>query len=163
MFKIKTSGKVSDDVPKHSDAYKDLIFFENNFKGVMPFEVMIDTKKKNKVILSNDLWKKVDELQDSISTLQVFSHPVSIVEVMKYGNQTFYKGDIKQYQVPNQFDKMKVLEYFRRGLDDNKESVNQSYIDTSWRYVRIRSQMKDMGTDEMAKIVKRIELQVCFN
>jgi len=159
MFRIKPSGKVADDVPKHSETYADLNFFENNFTGVMPFEVMIDTKKKNKVILSGNLWKKVDELQDSIASLGMFSHPVSIVEVMKYGNQAFYHGAIKQYKVPNQFDKMKVLEYFKRGLEDKNEVSNQSYIDTSWRYVRIRAQMKDMGTYEMDATVKRIEQQ----
>jgi predicted RND superfamily exporter protein len=159
MFRIKPSGKVADDVPKHSKTYADLNFFENNFTGVMPFEVMIDTKKKNKVILSGNLWKKVDALQDSISSLNMFSHPVSIVEVMKYGNQTFYNGVTKQYQVPNQFDKMKVLEYFKRGLEGKKDMANQSYIDTAWRYVRIRAQMKDMGTYEMDAIVKRIEQQ----
>jgi len=159
MLRIKPSGKVADDVPKHSETYADLNFFENNFNGVMPFEVMIDTKKKNKVILSGSLWKKVDALQDSIFSLGMFSHPVSIVEVMKYGNQAFYNGATKQYKVPNQFDKMKVLEYFKRGLEDKNEVANQSYIDTSWRYVRIRAQMKDMGTYEMDATVKRIEEQ----
>jgi uncharacterized protein len=159
MFRIKPSGKVADDVPKHSETYKDLTFFENNFNGVMPFEIMIDTKKKNKVILSGNLWKKVDQLQDSIESLHMFSHPVSIIEVMKYGNQAYYKGVTKQYQVPNQFDKMKVLEYFKRGLTDKKDLANQAYIDTAWRYIRIRAQMKDMGTYEMDAIVKRIEQQ----
>lgn len=159
MFRIKPSGKVADDVPKHSETFKDLTFFENNFNGVMPFEIMIDTKKKNKVILSGNLWKKVDQLQDSIESLNMFSHPVSIIEVMKYGNQAFYNGVTKQYQVPNQFDKMKVLEYFKRGLTDKKDLANQAYIDTAWRYIRIRAQMKDMGTYEMDAIVKRIEQQ----
>jgi hypothetical protein len=159
MFRIKPSGKVADDVPKHSETFKDLTFFENNFNGVMPFEIMIDTKKKNKVILSGNLWKKVDQLQDSIESLNMFSHPVSIIEVMKYGNQAYYKGVTKQYQVPNQFDKMKVLEYFKRGLTDKKDLANQAYIDTAWRYIRIRAQMKDMGTYEMDAVVKRIEQQ----
>ena len=159
MFRIKPSGKVADDVPKHSETFKDLTFFENNFNGVMPFEIMIDTKKKNKVILSGNLWKKVDQLQDSIESLNMFSHPVSIIEVMKYGNQAYYKGVTKQYQVPNQFDKMKVLEYFKRGLTDKKDLANQAYIDTTWRYIRIRAQMKDMGTYEMDAVVKRIEQQ----
>ncbi len=159
MFRIKPSGKVADDVPKHSETYADLMFFENNFTGVMPFEVMIDTKKKNRVILSGNLWKKVDQLQDSISSLNMFSHPVSIVEVMKYGNQAFYNGSTKQYMVPNQFDKTKVLEYFRRGLEGKDDVSNQSYIDTSWRYIRIRAQVKDMGTYEMDAIVKRIQQQ----
>ncbi len=159
MFRIKPSGKVADDVPKHSETFKDLTFFENNFNGVMPFEIMIDTKKKNKVILSGNLWKKVDQLQDSIESLKMFSHPVSIIEVMKYGNQAYYKGVTKQYQVPNQFDKMKVLEYFKRGLTDKKDLANQAYIDTAWRYIRIRAQMKDMGTYEMDAVVKRIEKQ----
>jgi len=161
MVRIKPSGKVADDVPKHSDTYRDITYFENNFTGIMPFEVMIDTKKEKRVILSGNLWKKVDELQDSIQSLGMFSHPVSLIEIMKYGNQAYYKGNPKQYIVPNQFDKSKVLDYFRRGLGNRNDSMQQtqSYLDTTWRYVRIRAQMKDMGTYEMDAVVKRIEQQ----
>ncbi len=162
MVRIKPSGKVADDVPKHSDTYRDITYFENNFTGIMPFEVMIDTKKEKRVILSGNLWKKVDELQDSIESLGMFSHPVSLIEIMKYGNQAYYKGNPKQYAVPNQFDKSKVLDYFRRGIGNRNDSTmgqTQSYLDTTWRYVRIRAQMKDMGTYEMDAVVKRIEQQ----
>ena len=44
---MKTSGKIVDDFRKDDPIYIDLKFFENNFGGVMPFEISIDTKKKN--------------------------------------------------------------------------------------------------------------------
>jgi hypothetical protein len=49
MTKIKTIGYVVDDLPKKDVVYTDLRFFEKNFNGVLPFEVMINTKQPNGV------------------------------------------------------------------------------------------------------------------
>lgn len=159
MFKIKPSGKVADDVPKHSETYRDLSFFENNFQGVMPFEIMIDTKKERKVRTSPKLWKKINALQDSISSLQLFSRPVSFIELTKYANQTFYRGAENQYRIPNQFDILEIQNYISKNRNQKNDSLLQSYVDSTGRYVRIRAQMKDMGTYEMDKLVKKIENQ----
>ena len=46
---IKTSGNVVDDIPKHDIIYQDLLFFEQQYVGVLPFEIAIDTKEPNGV------------------------------------------------------------------------------------------------------------------
>ena len=46
IFKLKTEGFIVDDLPKTDKIYKDLKFFESNFNGVMPLEIVIDTKKR---------------------------------------------------------------------------------------------------------------------
>lgn len=159
MLRIHTSGKVADDVPKNSTTYSDLIFFENNFKGVMPFEIMIDTKKRKKAWLSEKIWKKVDALQDSISTLGSFSRPISYIDLLKYANQSYYKGATGEYRLPNSFDIPGIMRYQRNGKQNRNDSLSQSYVDTSGQYIRIHAQMKDMGTYEMEEVTRRIEQQ----
>jgi predicted RND superfamily exporter protein len=159
MLLIRASGKVADDVPKHSQTYSDLTFFENNFNGVMPFEIMIDTKKEKKATLSPKLWKKVNELQDSIASIHLFSRPVSFIELVKYCNQSYYRGSEKEYRIPNQLDLPNIQSFIRNSREGGNDSLLVSYMDTTGRYIRIRAQMKDMGTHEMDKTIQRITEQ----
>src|SRR5690606_8718300 len=53
ISKMTTTGNLIDDLPKNDPIVEDLKFFEKGFNGVMPFEVMIDTKEKNGVFADN--------------------------------------------------------------------------------------------------------------
>lgn len=159
MYQIESSGKIADEVPQHSETYSDLAFFENNFNGVMPFEIMIDTRKEKKARLSQKLWKKVDQLQDSIALNHKFSRPVSFIDLIKYCNQAYYRGNQNEYRIPNQLDLPRIQQFIGKSNENNKDSLLSSYIDTSSRYIRVRAQMKDMGTYEIEDLINKIDHQ----
>jgi hypothetical protein len=46
IFRLKSEGHIVDDLPKTDRIYTDLKFFEHNFKGVMPLEIVVDTKSE---------------------------------------------------------------------------------------------------------------------
>jgi len=46
MSKLKSEGFIVDDLPKQDKIYTDLKWFENNFGGVMPLEIMVIPKRK---------------------------------------------------------------------------------------------------------------------
>ena len=50
---IDLNGYVVDDLPSKEPVNSDLLFFEKNFKGVLPFEIAIDTKKRNGLYSDN--------------------------------------------------------------------------------------------------------------
>lgn len=81
-----------DDISKKDRLYKDMLFFEKHFKGVMPFEITLDTKR-NRGVLRMDNLKKIDQLQDTLLTYTHFSKPLSVVELVKFSKQAFYRGD----------------------------------------------------------------------
>ena len=64
IFKLKTVAFIVDDLPKDDTIYTDLKFFEKNFKGVMPLEIVVDTKKRNGLAGMRALivYSKVDSL-----------------------------------------------------------------------------------------------------
>lgn len=97
---LKTTGNVVDDISKKDKLYKDMIFLEKNFKGVMPLEITVDTKK-NRGILRLSTLRKIDQLQDTLATFPEFSKPISVVEVVKSAKQAFYRGNPKMYSLPN--------------------------------------------------------------
>lgn len=156
MSLIKTSGRVADDVPRHSRAFRDMEFFESEFNGVMPFEVLIDTKKKKGAsFIKTKLWRRVSALQDSLLQFGKFSRAVSAIELIKYANMVYYNGSPAEYRIPNELDMGKISKYSASITGD--ESLIRSYIDTAWRYIRIRSQMADMGTWEMKQVTHEIK------
>ncbi len=157
MSLIKTSGRVADDVPRHSRAFRDMEFFESEFNGVMPFEILIDTKKKKGAsFVKTKLWKRVSELQDSLMQYGKFSRAVSAIELIKYANQVYYNGSPAEYRIPNELDMGKISKY--AGGAVGGDSLMQSYVDPEWRYIRIRSQMADMGTLEMKEVTHDIKM-----
>ena len=47
---IKISGSLIEDMPKGAEFYKDIKFFEQEYEGIMPLEILIDTKRKKGVM-----------------------------------------------------------------------------------------------------------------
>ena len=52
MYQIKISGSIIEDMPKKTGFFDDILFYENEFDGVMPLEIMIDTKRKKGALKS---------------------------------------------------------------------------------------------------------------
>lgn len=150
MTLMKTSGKLVDDL-KHTDpVYKDLKFFEKNFGGVMPFEISIDTKKKNGAMRLTTI-QKIDELQQVLAEYPVFSRPLSLAEFAKFATQSFYNGDSAFYAVPNNHESVFIFSYLPTKVENGKNML-RTFIDSTKRYTRISVQMADVGTAEMNAI-----------
>ena len=158
MTLIKTSGKVVDDIPVKDPIYVDLKFFETNFKGVMPFEISIDTKKKNGVMKLSTI-NKIDQLQNEILKFNIFSKPLSLAEMVKFSKQAYYNGNREMYQMPDNNEKNFILQYFPSKIS-GKKNVMHSFIDSTKQFTRISFQMEDVGTNEMNIITKNLKPKI---
>ncbi len=121
ITKLETTGKIVDDIPKKDVMYKDLMFIEKNFNGVMPFEISIDTKKKKGVQKLSTI-KKIEQLEQVLSTYPELSKSISIAEVLKFSKQAFYRGNESMYSLPNDQEKNFILRYIP-GQEGNKRTV----------------------------------------
>ena len=157
---MKTSGKIVDDFETDDPIYLDLKFFEHNFGGVMPFEVSIDTKKKNGVFTGTTL-DKINELQKMVNTYPEFSKPLSIAELFKFSKQAYFGGDSTMYSMPSNVEKGFIMGYLPKNQNGKKNNLLYAYLDSSKRYTRVSFQMADVGTKHMdslmAKIYPRID------
>ena len=64
---LKNNGYMVDDIPRNHPVLKNLKFFEKNFNGVMPFEIVYDTEKPNGY-LSTGVMVRVDRLQRKLTS-----------------------------------------------------------------------------------------------
>ncbi len=154
ISKLKTTGNIVDDISKKDQLYKDLIFFEEHFKGVMPLEITIDTKKKKGVMRLSNI-QKIEQLQEVLATYPELSKPLSISEVVKFAKQAFYKGNEKMYALPNSQEKNFILSYVP-DVDGGEKTILNSFVDQDLQTTRISVQMANIGTMEIKKIMDKL-------
>jgi len=151
IYTIKVSGSLLEDMPKTAGFYKDIVFFEEEFDGIMPLEILIDTKRKQGVLKLSTL-KRMEKLQELLEETPELSKPISIINLVKYSKQAFYNGNPKYYQIPTSQEKNFILPLYAKSFKSSNENVMKSYVDSTGRYARITTFMKDIGTDQMDRI-----------
>ncbi len=149
IYTIKISGSILEDMPQNTTFFKDVKFFESEFDGVMPLEILIDTKKAKGVMKLSTL-KRMDELEKFIQDIPELSKPLSVNRLVKYSKQAYYNGNPKYYQLPSSQERNFIMPY-ARNLSSG-EGLMQSYVDSTGRYARITTFMKDVGTEKMEEI-----------
>jgi len=155
MTKINVVGYVVDDLPKKDRIYTDLRFFEENFHGVLPFEVNIDTKKPKGVFSNNArTLYKIKSFEKLMSNYPEFSKPVSAVEGLKFAYQAYNDGNPKFYVLPGSLELNKLSEY--NSTVKGKENKLMSFIDTTKQFTRVSFQMADIGSAKMKSLVNEI-------
>lgn len=154
---VKTTGNFADDIPKGSVLLNDLFFFEQQFKGIMPFDVLIDTKKPNGAIKISCL-KKIDKLHDEINKHPEFSRAFSITDLIKFFKQGFYNNSQDFYSIPNSQEKDWILSYVDKS--NFNPSLFISLTDSSNRYARVSANVADIGISQMERLKDSLQTKV---
>ncbi len=157
IYQIKISGSLLDDMPQKAEFFEDIRFFEKEFNGVMPLEIMIDTKRKKGIMKLNTL-KKMSELEDLIIEIPELSKPISIVSLVKYSKQAYYNGNPKYYQLPTSQENSFILSYAKKSSTDI--DLLKNFVDSTGQYARITTFMKDIGTDKMERIEETLKNKI---
>ena len=157
IYQIKISGSLIEDMPKDKEFFQDIRFFENEFNGIMPLEIMVDTKRKKGVMKLSTL-KRMEELEELIKETPGLSRPISVVDLAKYSKQAYYNGNPKYYQLPTSQENSFILSYAK----NSKTDINllNSFVDSTGQYARMTTFMKDIGTDKMERIEENIQAKI---
>lgn len=158
MMRLHTVGHIVDDLPKDDKVYLDLKFFEKNFRGVMPLEIVVDTKKKNGAV-SLPVLQKVDELNAYLKQFPEIGHSLSITEGVKFARQAYYDGDSSSYAIPNMFDAAFIQPYLRMKGGDKNSMFNKlisAFMDSTKQKTRISVSMADVGSRRLPILLDSI-------
>jgi predicted RND superfamily exporter protein len=149
IYNIKISGSLVEDMPKKTEFFKSIRFFEKEYKGIMPLEILVDTKRKKGVMKLATL-KRMNELQEYIEDFPEFSQSLSVVDLVKYSKQAYYNGNPEYYQLPNSQERSFILSYAKSSTKDT--NLLKSYVDSTGQFARITTFMKDIGTERFDRI-----------
>ena len=159
MNKIKISGNLIEDMPTNSEFVKDIKFFEKEFKGVLPLEVMIDSRRKNGMTRLANL-KRMNDFHEHILKIPELSNPISIVNLSKYIKQSFYNGNPNYFQLPSSQENTFISSYIKNS--NFKLGEKNSYINETGQIARVTTMIGEIDTEVMEGIeeslLKGIEL-----
>ncbi|WP_229214866.1 efflux RND transporter permease subunit [Dyadobacter bucti] len=159
MTKIRTIGYVVDDLPKKDVVYTDLRFFEKNFNGVLPFEVMINTKQPNGIFADQaKVLYKIKALQTEMAKFPEFSKPVSVVEASRFLYQAYRGGDAKYYALPGVLELNKLTNYVQ-GKQGAAKQLN-AFLNEDKSVTRVSFQMADVGSERIKELMQQIRPKV---
>ena len=164
IAKLKTQAFIVDDLPQKDKIYTDLKFFESNFGGILPLEIIIDTKKKNGIAGSRALnvYDKVAAFSEHLTTYPELAKPLSLAEGLKFAKQGFYDGDSNNYAMPNAFDGAFLADYLKPNKSSNTsqgslQKLMSSFIDSNRQITRISVNMADIGSLRMPALIDTLE------
>jgi len=157
IYQIKISGSLIEDMPKDAEFFKDIRFFEQEFNGIMPLEIMVDTKRKKGVMKLSTL-RRMNELEELIIETPELSKPISVVSLVKYSKQAYYNGNPKHYQLPTSQENSFILSYAKNSTSN--VDLFKNFVDSTGQYARITTFMKDIGTDKMEYIEENIQNKI---
>lgn len=155
---LTSSGKMVDDLKSNDKILTDLKFFEKNYGGIMPFEIVVDTKVKNGVMRLSTI-KKIEQLQNVIATYPEFSKSLSLADFAKTAKQAFFNGKKEYYSLPNENEKNFVFSYIK-STNSSMQGVFKSFVDSTKQMTRISVQIRDIGMTEMARIKSQMRTQI---
>mgnify|MGYP000706047931 CR=1 FL=1 len=157
LLKVESKGYMVDDIPKNHPAYIDLKFFEKNFSGVMPLEIVINTKKPKGVMQEATL-NRINRLQNKLTEYDELSRPLSIAEAAKFARQGYYNGNPSQYKLPSGFERGFVMAYLPKQMGNNE--LLGRFVDTTASVTRIIYNVADVGSIRISEIKQSIRAEV---
>ncbi|MEJ2162953.1 MAG: efflux RND transporter permease subunit, partial [Robiginitalea sp.] len=144
IYRIDISGSPIEDMPKKTEFFSDIRFFESEFDGIMPVEVVINTTQRNGVLKQATL-RRMDRLDLYIEETPELSRPASIVNLVKYSKQAFYNGIPKYYQLPTSQESNFILNIARKSGENG--DLLKSFVDSTGQIARMTTYMRDVKTD----------------
>ncbi len=159
IYEIRISGSLIEDMPKKTAFFDDIRFFEKEFDGVMPLEIMIDTKKKNGAMRLTNL-RRMEDLEETITDIPELSKPLSIVGVAKSFKQAYYNGNPEFFALPTSQEEAFILPYIKNSLDKSKGNQFKSYVSNDGSVARITTFIKDENGEKMDAIEQQLRHKI---
>ncbi|MGB5236800.1 MAG: MMPL family transporter [Flavobacteriaceae bacterium] len=149
IYQIKISGSPIEDMPKSAAFFDDIRFFEEEFKGIMPVEIVVDATRK-KGILKPATIRRMNEIGELVENTPELSTPVSVVNLVKYSKQAFYNGIPKYYQLPTSQENTFIMDVVRNS--EGNSDLLENFVDSTGQVARITTYIRDVKTERMEEI-----------
>lgn len=158
ISKLRTTGSVVDDIPHKDEMYQDLMYFEDQLNGLLPFEITVDTRKPRGVLRLSNL-QKLNKLHNLLSEYPELGKPYSAVTIAKVAKQTYYNGKSEYYELPNNQEKNFIMKYIP-DMESNNSSILNNLIDKDLQVARVMVQIKNLGTPEIERIKNDLTIRI---
>ena len=163
IYQINISGSMLDDMPKKQDFFKDIVFFDEQFNGIVPLQIIVDTKRKDGVFKLSTL-KRLEKIENVIKKIPELSSPNSVTQIVKFAKQAYYNGNPNYFSLPSSQENRFIMSYFKNYTPESEKSFTNNFVDKENKIARITTFMKDISTTKIEEIEKELirEINVIF-
>ena len=151
LYNIKANSFMVDDLPNDSKEKKDIAFIEENFKGTMPLEIVIDTGKP-KAYRKTQTLEKIEQIENYVDSSAHLSTAVSLVTFIKAANQAYFNQSEKSYNLPDKRTGAYVLRYLKGQNDPT--SISAAFVDSTQQMLRVSLKVADIGSMRLDSLVR---------
>ena len=162
LSKVEATGNLTGDLPEGDAILEDVNFISEHFGGAIPFEIMVEYKEPGRLLSKNTL-SRLEQVQELLDEKGMFSKSLSIVDMMKFINMSFYGNSPQRYKLMTNQDLRFIKPYIDKFRDEyESEGVFglKELLDTNAMVLRIRSQMLDLGSYEIADLGKELNTEI---
>lgn len=149
IYQMKISGSLIEDMPKSADFFKDILFFDDSFNGIVPLEIWIDSKRENGIVKPATL-RRMNALQETIDEIPELAPSLSVVNAVKYAKQAYYNGNPNYFTLPTSQENSFIYPFLNNS--NSKSQLLTGYVDSTGQFGRITTYMKDIKTSKMEEI-----------
>ncbi len=157
IYQINISGSPIEDMPKDAKFFGDIRFFEEEFKGIMPVEIVVDANRQ-KGILKPATLRRMNRIGEVIEETPELSTPVSVVNLVKYSKQAFYSGIPKYYQLPTSQENNFIMDVVRKS--EGNANLLENFVDSTGQVARITTYIRDVKTERMEEIEQELNSEI---
>ncbi len=160
LTRLRNEAHIVDDLPRSDKVSQDLKFFEDNFHGVMPLEIIIDTKQKYGLVKGDTkdaLWR-IDTLVQFMQRFPQIGKSLAVTEGIKFAMQAEYGGDTANYALSDLFRPTQLITFMHSGKDKNSlfSKLISSFVDSNAQKARISVNMADIGSKQLPILLNKI-------
>ena len=159
IYQINISGSMLDDMPKKQGFFKDIVFFDEQFNGIVPLQIIVDTKRKDGVFKLSTL-KRLEKIENVIKKIPELSSPNSVTQIVKFAKQAYYNGNPNYFSLPSSQENRFIMSYFKNYTSENEKSFTNSFVDKENKIARITTFMKDISTIRIEEIEKELKREI---
>lgn len=155
MTQLEPRALVVDDLPNDEKVISDLRFFEDRFGGVLPFEVVVNTHRKQGITRRSTL-KRLDKFQEGMTRFPEISRSISILDLVKFGRQAFLSNVAEEYQLPSSEEYL-AIQTFTKNSNIDSLFGQATIFDSTFSKVRIKASVQDVGAKRLRPIIDSLE------
>jgi len=155
IYQINISGSMLDDMPKKKNFFKDIVFFDEQFNGIVPLQIIVDTKRKDGVFKLSTL-KRLEKIENVIKKIPELSNPNSVTQIVKFAKQAYYNGNPNYFSLPSSQENRFIMSYFKNYKPESAKNFTSNFVDKENKIARITTFMKDISTIRIEEIEKEL-------
>lgn len=146
ITKVKVNNILLEDLSEKVKIKQDFNFFDKNYSGVRPFELLIALKDKTKTIWDFDVIKEINKVDEFIKKEYEAGFLVSPASIVKsiYSNSTYDN----KLEFPAKEDYLSISSYL---VNNKKNKEVKKIVTLDGLQSRISAKIRDMGSLIAAK------------